>query len=305
MSLATEQSQRPQRARPGKSRNVARLWRVPTSKARWYWLILCILLYGGLFGWYFYAIKTQQFPGPFYDPLRIFGIISFVIVLITVGYTLRRRFVRGLPGKVQSWLWLHTWAGITAVLIAMLHENFILITHNFIQKLSDLTAFAWGPAALFSLIFIVVSGIVGRMLDIWQTHAIAREANTNGVGIAQAVKERILELEYTIERLSAGKSEPFKDYCLQALGQVKAKGRKGRDVPPLNPDEQADFQRAQETLEARQSLVQSLHRQQGAQATMRIWRTIHIVLATVAMLIIGYHGVFELLVRVFRLIPPP
>src|SRR5207249_219062 len=91
--------------------------RVPRSKASWQWLLLCILLYGVIFVWYLSAIHTQSFVGPFAEPLRAFGIVAFILVFATASYSLRRRFARGLPGKAQDWLWMHTWTGITALLV--------------------------------------------------------------------------------------------------------------------------------------------------------------------------------------------
>jgi asparagine N-glycosylation enzyme membrane subunit Stt3 len=102
-----------------------RIWKAPTSHSKWYWLAASVILLVAIAAWYAYAIKTQQqSAGPFTDPLRLFGIISFILVLSAATYSLRRRFVRGLPGMVQDWLWMHTWIGIIAILIAMFHENF-------------------------------------------------------------------------------------------------------------------------------------------------------------------------------------
>jgi hypothetical protein len=288
MSLATKSSL--------PTRTQGRIWRVPISKARWYWLGASIILYVAILAWYLLASRTQQ-PDPIQDPFRLFGIIAFVLVLSTATYALRRRFARGLPGKVQDWLWMHTWIGIITILIVLLHENFIGITNNFCQNLTCLTDAKWGLSALFALLFLVVSGIVGRLLDIWQTHIIAADASTNGVGIPRALEERILELEYVVERLCAGKSEPFKQYCMQTIeGNSSA-------IPSLAPNEQADFQRAYETLKTRLDLVQSLHRQHRARQIMRAWRSVHMVLASLALLVILYHGVMELLTNVFHVLP--
>jgi len=144
---------------------------------------------------------------------------------------------------------------------------------------------------------LVLSGIIGRLLDVWQAHGIARDASTNGIGIVQAIEERILELEYTVERLSAGKSEAFKNYCLQALEHTA-----NLAIPTLAPNEQVDFQRAQETLSTHASLAQSLQRQNRARLIIRSWRYIHIVLACLALLIILYHGIMELLINVLHVI---
>ena len=299
MSLAAKQPQAPQQ---GPQPTVRRIWKAPTSNSRWGWLGISLVLFVIILIWYIYALRTQQSPNPFDDPLRLFGIVSFVLVLGTAAYSLRRRFMRGLPGKVQDWLWMHTWIGIIAILIALLHENFALILNSFLTSAADLVGEYWGPLALFALIFLVASGLLGRLLDVWQTHTIAHEASMNGVGIERAVKERITELEYVVERLSAGKSEPFKQYCFQALNQKEARKGLSEQFPLVPQNEQMDFQQANDTLQTHAQLVQSLHRQESARKLMNLWRTIHITLAICALITILYHGIMELLVNVFNII---
>ncbi len=291
MALATKSSSPAQR----------RVWKAPTTKAWWIWLAASLLLYGSVYALYLVAIETQPFPGPFNDPLRSFGILAFILVLASATYSLRRRFARGLPGMARNWLWMHTWIGISAVMIALLHENYTHILHDYCQNASCFTQSYWGTSALLALIFLVLSGVFGRLLDTWQAHVIARDASMNGVGIARALDERILELEYTVERLSAGKSEQFKAFCLQALeGSSSIPSR----MPTLEPGEQADFQRAYETLIARTSLAQSLQKQKHARLIISAWRPVHITLACLALLIILFHGIMELLANVLHIIGP-
>jgi hypothetical protein len=278
-----------------------RIWNTPASGARWLWLALSLLLYALIFALYLVAIKTQAFPGPFNEPLLGFGIIAFLLVLSTAAYSLRRRFARSLPGKAQAWLWMHTWVGIAALLIALLHENFTHILHNYCQNFSCFTNAYWGTTALLALAILVLTGIVGRLLDTWQAHTIARDASANGVGIARAIEEGILELEYEVERLSAGKSEPFKEYCLQAINMGASFNA---PAPGLDAREMPDFQRAADTLAARGQFVLSLQRQQRARFIIRTWRYVHISLACLALLVFTYHAVMELLINVLHILRP-
>jgi len=278
-----------------------RIWNTPASGARWLWLALSLLLYALIFALYLVAIKTQAFPGPFNEPLLGFGIIAFLLFLSTAAYSLRRRFARSLPGKAQAWLWMHTWVGIAALLIALLHENFTHILNNYCQNFSCFTNAYWGTTALLALAILVLTGIVGRLLDTWQAHNIARDASTNGVGIARAIEERILELEYEVERLSAGKSEPFKEYCLQAINMGASFNA---PVPGLDAREMPEFQRAADTLATRSQFVLSLQRQQRARFFIRTWRYVHIGLACLALLVITFHAVMELLINVLHILHP-
>ncbi len=272
-------------------RSVRRIWKTPGSIMNWLFLSLSIITLGWVYLFYRTAIATQLYPGPYNAPFRQFGIVSFVLVLAVGAYTLRRRFVRSLPGKVQSWLWLHVWFGMISVLIAFMHENFQNITHDIEWTTTRFTEYYYGTSALFALLILVLTGVIGRLLDAWQARVIAAEADTNSVGISHSVEDRLFELALTIERLSAGKSVQFKQYCEHALDMNLDLPRL---LPVLAPSEVSDFQRAYEVLTAHAQLARSLQQQQRAHLIIRTWRYIHIPLACLALLVIGYHSIIEL-----------
>ncbi len=277
MAIANKQQKPP---------TVRRIWKTPLTRVAWFWLVLSVLLYGGVYLWYLAGLKTVQYPGPSNDPFRLFGILAFVLVLIVASYSLRRRFVRVLPGSVQSWLWLHTWFGVIAILIALLHENYQNVLNTYSFTLSTFTEADYGMSALYALILLVLSGIVGRLLDTWLARVIAGEASSNGVGIIQAVEARIHELDLLLERLYAGKSAEFKQYCVQ--------GSLPRTQPQIAQAEQSDFQQANEVLTKKGALQHSLNRQRVARRVIRWWRYVHITLACGALGVIGFHSVLQL-----------
>ena len=277
---------------PLQERAIRRIWRTPGSRFNWIWLGVSLAVYGGIYAWYVHAIRTQQYPGPYTDPLRLFGIVAFCLVLVVAVYSLRRRFKRTMPGRVQNWLWVHTWFGVCSILVAFLHENYANILRDFRFTQMRFSEAAFGMLALYALVLLVASGIIGRLLDGWQAHVIAAEANSNGVGIVQAVQERLHELELTIERFSAGKSAAFKLYCSEALGR---KTSLPEMLPVLAPEELGDFERVYEVLMQRAYLGRSLQRQKRARLIIRAWRYVHIPLACAALAIIGYHSVIELI----------
>ena len=279
------------RKSPLRERSVRRIWKTPGSKTNWLFLALSMITLGWVYLFYRTGIATQLYPGPYNAPFRQFGIVSFALVLAVGAYTLRRRFVRGLPGKVQSWLWLHVWFGVISVLIALMHENFQNITHAIEWTTMRFTEYYFGTSALFALLVLVLTGIIGRLLDAWQARVIAAEADTNGVGISRSIEDRLFELALTVERLSAGKSVQFKQYCELALDM---KLDLPRLLPVLAPGEVSDFQRVYEVLTAHAHLTRSLQRQKRAHLIIRTWRYIHIPLACLALLVIGYHSIIEL-----------
>src|SRR6266852_3657168 len=116
MALATK----PPAPQPPTAR---RVWKAPLTKTWWYWLLGSVILYGGVFAWYFSVTRPPNDQiGPA-DPsatgrtLLSIGIIAFLMVLGVAAFSLRSRFMRNLPGKAQSWLWMHTWLSVVAVFV--------------------------------------------------------------------------------------------------------------------------------------------------------------------------------------------
>lgn len=287
MSVSTKSKsplQQPSRSQP---RPLRRMWKAPRSKAWWIWLVIALALYGAMFFSYLRIVRAPGFHDqPGLGSLSSFGILALALLAIPVTYTLRRRFMRFFPGKAQNWLWMHTWIGIIVVLTVMLHANFDHVLYDYCYSLNCLAPKYGGPIALDGVVLLVGSGIVGRLLDFWQTRVIAQDAATNGVGIAQALEERILALEYTVERLYAGKSAQFQQFCTQALSKESVL----TSVNPALPfHEQADAQHACEVLATRERLLQSLRRQNRARFIMRRWRTMHIMCACLALAAIALH----------------
>jgi len=286
-----------------------RIWHTPTSKAAYYWAIFASFYCAVFYLLYLFVFDAPVFTGPWFDPLRC-GVMSYIMILVVAAYSLRARFIHSLPGKAQNWVWMHIWLGIASVLLALLHADFRFVLH--FECMSNprfgsvgygcgFTDHYWGMPALYLLIFIGVSGIVGKLLDRQQTCIIANEASTNGVGIAKAIPEELLELEYQIERYNAGKSDPFKQYCTQALQSVGI-------LPPVTvvivPQEQNDFRNAYECLVQHARLQASLQKLQRARKIFKIWRTVHMALVPLTLIIITYHAVAELLVNVLKIVKP-
>jgi hypothetical protein len=271
-------------------RTVRRIWKTPGSVYNWLFLALSIIIVGWIALFYRVAVATQAYPGPYNEPFRAFGIVSFGLVIVVAAYTLRRRFVRSLPGKVQNWLWLHMWLGIITVLIVFMHDNFQNVTHDFLFDATRFSEYGYGTTAMYTLLVLVLTGVVGRLLDMWQARVIAGEADTNGVGISRSIEDRLFELSLSVGRLRAGKSAHFKQYCEEALEAGTLPAR----VPMLTPLEVEDFQRTHELLSEYTRLARSLQRQKRARLILRTWRYVHIALAGLAFFVIAYHSIYEL-----------
>lgn len=280
-------------------RRERRLWKTPRTGGRLRWLGISALLYLALLAWYLYALKSQAVLEPASDPLRLFGIVAYLLILTVASYTLRRRFLRRLPGMVQNWLWMHTWLGLLSLLVALLHENFTFVTHDYCLQLQCVTDSYGAGGALLALILLVLIGLVGRVLDYWQSRVIAHEAALNGNGIIQSVQARLRHHEYMIERYCAGKSNAFKWACSEALA---AQGRLAAADEEIPTYEMTDWLQVCQILAAYAQLTVSLRRQLCAQSIIRAWRIVHGVVALLSLIVISYHGTMELLTNVFHVL---
>lgn len=277
-----------------------RMWHTPTSRAALYWGLFALLYCALFYALYGILLHDPVFTGPWFDHVFRVGVMSYLMILAVSAYSLRTRFLHNLPWKAQNWVWMHVWLGIASVLLALLHASYAFVTHwDCTASQNCITAHFWGMPSLYGLIFIALSGVVGRLLDRWQTRVIAQDASTNGTGIAKAIKERLTELQYVIERFSAGKSEAFKQYCAVAM----TNGALPPGNPPaIPPNERHDFQQAYQALATCTRLTASLKKQQVAHGIFRTWRYIHMTLVPLALLIITYHGIAELLVNVLHIV---
>jgi hypothetical protein len=175
--------------------------------------------------------------------------------------------------------------------VVFLHENYLNILHDLRFTQARFTEGQAGTSALYALFLLVLTGIIGRLLDVWQARTIAKEANINGVGIIQVVEERLHVLEQTIERLSAGKSPSFKMFCSEVL---RSHTSFPAMLPVLAPNELDDFEHVHQVCMQRALLVHSLQRQKHAILIIRAWRCVHVPLACLALVIISYHSFTEL-----------
>ena len=286
---------------PTQTQSTKRMWHTPTSKAALAWFLFALLYCALFYALYAILFKAPILTGPWFDRIFRAGVMSYIMILAVSAYSLRTRFLHNLPWKAQNWVWMHLSVGIAAVLLALLHADFSFVLHwDCTSQQNCITAHYWGMPSLYALIFIALSGAIGRLIDRWQTRVIAKDAGTNGVGISKAIKIRLTELEYIVERLSAGKSEAFKNYCATAknsIGQLPT-------VPTIPPNEQPDFQQAYQTLTNHARLAASLKKQETAHRILRGWRYIHLSLVPLALLIITYHAFAELLINVLHIIKP-
>lgn len=140
-------------ASPAHARDTRQPGRARWSRSQWQTAIVGLLLGGGLV----YGYVTYLRSGDDVSPDSLYGYIfaiaaTILLALVGVGYMLRKRLRRSRIGLLHTALSWHIVGGILGLALVFAHA-----AGNFHPRT--------GTYALYSLIALVVSGIIGKQLD--------------------------------------------------------------------------------------------------------------------------------------------
>src|SRR3972149_11410178 len=86
-------------------------------------LALFTLVAGFIF-WAIYRFAPYlPIPGIEKGTVYLLGIVAVLLILFVMTYSLRKRLVKGIPGRLDYWLWAHIYLGISALFIIALHAE--------------------------------------------------------------------------------------------------------------------------------------------------------------------------------------
>jgi hypothetical protein len=230
----------------------------------------------------------------------------FFIGLATAGYTLSRRSHKRIVGALNANLHWHVSFGIIALFLIFLHSfgNFEPVS---------------GTYALFGLVALVISGVIGRILDRFVPGLIAREVNTalteQGDDRIEVVTQKMQDIAtYQREHLHSFKSQPDLPVAEKAIQTAAAslvsQDRVSIALPAswdlayislaetpqeierdaahyrLVPERKSPLSEPkalipglQEHMAELHSIQQALQREQFYRAIIRYWRVLHVCLA--------------------------
>jgi len=183
--------------------------------------------------------------------------------------------VKGVPGRLDNWLWAHIYLGILALFIIALHAEF---------------RFGWdyNTAAVIFLALVIITGVVGRYFFTRFPSSIASEQ--------EKVISQLDEVKKSINELMAGSSRPFQ----------KIIGSELNTPSPLSPtqeyweellgkgailqeEEKEDFRKAVLLLEQKAKLDAQSVSQLKYKPLFRGWLVAHLVVTGGLIVLIPLH----------------
>ncbi len=278
---------------------------VRLSGAQWAAAWICTAAGIGLAYLYTMYLRTRDVaPDSMYG--YGFAIAGTALLLwVAVGYALRKRVGRRWPGRLHTFLAWHMAGGLLGLLLILMHS-----AGNFNPRS--------GTYALYGLIGIVVSGIIGRVLDRFSPRLAANAALH---ALSASGEDRLDDLE---EELAAiADDERARRQALQEQGargtpwdlayydldpevdqipHLLRQGVRGESGPILNLKQLSGplaVQRGPYTPATRQStgalarqaagIQRAMGREQFYLQLVRVWRRIHLLISLVALGLLIWH----------------
>jgi hypothetical protein len=212
----------------------------------------------------------------------LMGLLSLLFVFLTMWYSARKR--RNVTGAtMMTWLWAHVYFGLIAILAAMLHAGFGLMSASF------------SSGKLLFLLFAVIvgSGIFWRLAYVViPPQAAAATLNYSKEGALHRAEEQALE----IEKLTAGKSAELQHLKEQLLArEVPQQELAQLAAAIVVPEERALLEEIMQLTASRRRALARPAMQQQFTKRLQFWRIVHVPLAFMFIFALIFHvfGAFD------------
>jgi hypothetical protein len=283
--------------------------------------LLVLLIVSGLSGAFYVWYSLSGYDTvPDSGAGLVYGVIGTIfLVLAAVLYTLRRRVGKGALTQLNAALSWHVFLAVMGLVVLFMHAfgHFALIS---------------GTYALFGMVALSISGVIGRMLDHFMPRLIAREVTkvltAQGDDRIETVSQELQAIVmHNVEARQGITSTPHLAPTVRSTQLVKAvdvpfapNGRSlgaswdlayisleptqqelDRHAPHYRfiPDKKSALNRpgalmpgAEEHLSELQDMHAALQREQFYRYIIRYWRVLHILLAFITIGLVTWHLIF-------------
>jgi hypothetical protein len=211
----------------------------------------------------------------------LMGLISLLFVFLTLWYSARKR--RNVTGAtMMTWLWAHVYFGVIAVVAAVLHAGFGLVSFSFTS----------GKLLFFLFAIIAGSGVLWRLAyKIVPPKAAAQTLNYSKEGARHRAEEQQLE----IEKITAGKSAELQRVKDHLLAREASPHELAQMASTVAPDERALLDEIVQLAASRRRALARPAMQDAFTRRLQFWRVVHVPLAFVFLFALFFHvlGAFD------------
>jgi len=245
-----------------------------------------ITIVAGFIFWAFYRwAPTLPIPGIEIATVYALGIVAVLIILFILTYSARKRLARGMPGRLDNWLWAHIYLGILVLFIVALHAEFRF-------------GLDYNTIAVIFLVLVIVTGAVGRYFYKTVPQKIVTEQ--------ERVLERLAEVMSSIDEIMVDKSKQFQKIIgteLNTPSLISSKPgyfeglRASAEIIP--EEEKSEFEKAVSLLEQKLELEAQSVSQMKYRPLFQGWLATHLLVTAGLIVFIPLHVLDDTL-RVFQ-----
>jgi hypothetical protein len=260
----------------------------------------------GLAYLYIWYLHTSNDVSP--DSMYGYGFAiggTALLLLVGLGYTLRKRLGRRWPGRLHTFLAWHIVGGLLGLVLILMHA-----TGNFNPRS--------GTYALYGLIGLVISGVIGRLLDRFAPRMAAGAAlqalTTGGEERLDDLEEELEAFEDDERALHDALEQPEMpgtpwdlayydlDPEVEAIPTLLSQGVRsdsgsildlsqlpGPLAAPRAAPVRTSTQTTGDVMRQARALQRALGREQFYLQMVRVWRRLHILLSLMALGLLGWH----------------
>jgi hypothetical protein len=237
---------------------------------------IALITVTGLISWAVYRWAPQlPVTGVEIGTVYALGLLALLVIILVMTYSLRKRVARGMPGRLDSWLWAHLYLGVLTLFIIALHAEF---------------RFGWNYASLATVLLalVIITGVIGRFFYTRLPSKIVSEQEKVFSELDQVTKSLNVLLE--------GKSRPFQKIIGSELNtpsplspapgywdEIRHRGES------VSPEEAEDFENAVELLRQKAALEAKSVSQVSYRLLFKTWLSVHILVTLGLVVFIPVH----------------
>lgn len=211
----------------------------------------------------------------------LMGLLSLFFVFAALWYSARKRR-DGSGATMMTWLWAHVYFGLLAVVAAILHAGFGLLSFSFTtgKLLFGLFAVIAGSGILWRLAYVTVP-----------PRAAAATLNYSKEGALHRAEEQELE----IEKLTAGRSAELQRIKDALLVRALSPHELGQMAQALASEEAALLEEIVQLAASRRRALARPPLQAAFTRKLQFWRIVHVPLAFLFLGALFFHvlGAFD------------
>jgi hypothetical protein len=206
------------------------------------------------------------------------GVLATVLAFASAAYSIRKRRAAAGSTSMMTWLWVHVYLGLLAVLAAVLHAGFGLVSFNL----------STGKVLLLVFAIIALSGIAWRLAYAYVPGLAApRILNYSEQGAQQRASEQKTE----IEKIAAGKSPEFHRWKEALLAREMSQGELGNAAQTIRPEDRQALGEVAALAASRHRALRRIVLQARYTRWLQRWRWLHVPMALLFAAVLVAHVV--------------